>query len=92
MSTFKFAQSVYFFICRQLVSLMNDYQRKTMLKAMAHLDDHLLDDIGYRREGDQLIPLDESKMSVSVRNHRRKVRLRHAFLVRRRRRACSDRR
>ena len=36
--------------------------------------------------------LDESSMSVSVRNHRRKVRLLHAFLMRRRRRTYNWRR
>jgi uncharacterized protein YjiS (DUF1127 family) len=77
-------------ICNLFLGLLNHWsayvRKQRSIRAMARLDDHLLDDIGFRREGDELVPLTRSQNGDLVRNHKRKVRLRSAFLIRRRER------
>jgi uncharacterized protein YjiS (DUF1127 family) len=79
-------KSIFVFIAQQITMYQANCRREASIRAMSRLDAHLLDDIGFRKEGDELIPLDPHRSDVSVRQHRRKVRLRCAFLVRRRRR------
>lgn len=59
-----------------------DKQRS--LNDMEQLDDHLLDDIGFRREGDDLIPLDVKRYGEAVRNQKRYTRTKSALLKRHR--------
>ncbi|MFT5117871.1 MAG: hypothetical protein ACI9NY_001404 [Kiritimatiellia bacterium] len=79
-------------LCFNLLTMWFARARKRRsIRAMQCLDDHLLDDIGFRREGEALVPLcgarhDVAKNGELVRNHQRKVRLRCSFLVRRRQR------
>lgn len=71
-------------------SLLNQWsayvRKQRSIRAMERLDDHLLDDIGFCREDDELVPLKNAQNGDLVRNHQRRVRLRGAFLVRQRRR------
>ncbi len=89
----KIIKPIYFFIFHLLTAWTAYRRKQRSIRAMAQLEPHLLEDIGFRREGDVYVPLDEtdkSKCSVLVRNHRRKSRLRCYFLVRRRQRLKKD--
>lgn len=82
--------TITFYIYQKMMQNFAERKRKASMRAMCRLDAHLLEDIGFRREGDALVPLRSSHDAVTVRNHRRKVRLRCAFLARRGRRAKED--
>ncbi len=76
-------KSVYTFIHRLIMTCFAHVRRQRSIRAMERLDDHLLKDIGFYREGDDIRSIKNGEL---VRNHRRKVRLRCAFLIRRRHR------
>ena len=78
--------TITFYIYQKVMMSIAARRRKASVRAMHRLDAHLLEDIGFRREGDVLVPLNPNHSNTAVRNHRRKVGLRCAFLVRRRRR------
>jgi uncharacterized protein YjiS (DUF1127 family) len=77
-------------LCGLFLGLLNQWSayasKQRSIRAMERLDDHLLDDIGFRRDGDRLIPLKSAQNGDLVRSHKRRVRLRSAFLIRRRQR------
>lgn len=85
----KFIKPVFVVIARYIALWCARQRRQRSIHAMEQLDSHLLADIGFRREGDRYVPLNDvtgENCSVSVRHHRRKARLRCSFLVRRRER------
>lgn len=74
------------YLVRLLVLWCAYLRKQRSVRAMERLDDHLLRDIGFCREHNEIVPLHRVQNGDLVRNHQRKVRLRCSFLVRRRQR------
>ncbi len=82
----KLFRPIYSFFYRSFNSWLARNRKQRSIDALYKLDDYLLDDVGLRRQGDDIVPIDSAVQGGIIRNHRRKVRLRCAFLVRRRQR------
>ncbi|MFT6221791.1 MAG: hypothetical protein ACJA0C_001196 [Candidatus Endobugula sp.] len=71
-----------------VTALREQRRREHFTREMQRLDSHLLADIGFRRQGgDVLVSLKSESVAVSnalARGRRRQARLKAAFLVRRR--------
>jgi hypothetical protein len=88
----KNSQSLYHGFLRLFIAcfaaLREQRRREHFTREMQRLDAHLLADIGFRRQGDDgLVSLKSDRTDVNnalVRSHRRQVRLKTAFLARRR--------
>jgi hypothetical protein len=68
-------------------ALREQRRREHFAREMQRLDSHLLEDIGFRRQNDTLVTLKSDSANTSnalARSHRRQVRLKTAFLARRR--------
>ncbi len=80
-------------LCAQYHRWLAQQRKRRSLLALAQLDDYLLKDMGFERIEGQIVRLGQSAPVAGelVRNHRRKVRLRCHFLVRRRQRLRGGR-
>ncbi len=75
-----------FSLCAYMAYRWSAYvRRQRSIRAMERLDAHLLNDIGFCRKEGKLVALKPMAHANTVRNDRRKTRLRCAFLLRRRR-------
>jgi len=76
------------FVLAYAAALRAQQREQRCMREMQRLDAHLLEDIGFRRQDDNvLVPITVDNADANnalVRSHRRQARLRSAFLVRRR--------
>jgi len=86
MSITKTIKQIVNFIYHLYAQCCAHYRKQRSIRALERLDDYLLDDIGLVRDQDKIVPLKGSVRHLNtVRDQRSKTRLRHAYLVRRRR-------
>ena len=77
---------LYLLFCKLRASLCAYHRKKRSEHQLEQLDDYLLDDIGLRRVGDQIVRVNKPVcQNNDVGKQRKKRRLRHAYLFRRRR-------
>ena len=77
---------VYVLLYRLFADVRAYNNKKRSEFQLEQLDDYLLDDIGLRRVGDEILPLRKAvNQSNDIGRQRQKRRLRHAYLFRRRR-------